>query len=111
MTPSALNGLHCVQEASHVMVQRAAQLEIDLDQTAAMLCHELEDAAERNTAMQQLNGHLAWERENSCMAMTGVSILYAELQQKACNLKTLQHELFITKVSCRTRLQYSCAQL
>ena len=92
-----------MQDASHVMVQRAAQVEIDLDQTAAMLCDEMQQSAKRNAVLQQLTAHLAWERENGRLATAAVCILDAELQQKARDLEAVKHELFITKV-CTTAL-------
>lgn len=88
---------HLYQDASHVMVQRAAQVEIDLDQTAAMLCDEMQQTAKRNAVLQQLTAHLVWERENGRLATAAVCILDAELQQKARDLEAVKHELFITQ--------------
>ena len=80
------------------MVQRAAQIEVDLDQTAVMLCDEMQVNTRLDVSIHQVKGHLAWEREHGQLAMAAVRILDAELRQKAFDLDSAQHELFITKV-------------
>ena len=71
-----------LQDASHIMVQKSAQMEIDLDQTAALLCQEMQDTADRDAAMCQLKAQLAWERDQRIMAMAAIFTLNAQLQLK-----------------------------
>lgn len=64
------------------MVQKSAQMEIDLDQTAALLCQQMQEAADRDAAMCQLQAQLAWERDQRIMAMAAIFPLNAQLQLK-----------------------------
>ena len=87
-----------MQDASHVIVQRASQVEVDLDQAAAMLCHEMQEGCERQAAIGQLAEQLVMQKKHSCMAMTAVSVLGAQLQQKASDLYIVNQELILMKV-------------
>lgn len=55
------------------MVQRSAQLEIDLDQTAAMLCDEMAQGAQNNAAMVKLQELYALEQKHCTLALTALS--------------------------------------
>ena len=92
----------CLQDAFHVTVQRAAQTQVDLDQTSAMLCDEMQENARLDVSIHQVKGHLAWEREHGQLAMAAVRFLDAELRQRAYEVDTAKHELFITKVGNAT---------
>ena len=81
------------------MVQKAAQREVDLDLTAAMLRDELSGAGKRDAAVQQLAAHLTWERDNERMAVTALRMLYVNLHQKNLDLEIARQELLVTKVS------------
>lgn len=62
-----------VQDATHVMVQRAAQLEVDFDQTAAMLCEEMTQRAECQTAVNKFQELYALEQKRCMMTMAALS--------------------------------------
>lgn len=55
------------------MVQRSAQLEVDLDQIAAMLCDEMTQGAENNVAMVKLQELYALEHKHCTLALTALS--------------------------------------
>lgn len=55
------------------MVQRAAQLEIDFDQTAAMLCDEMAQRSERQTAVNKFQELYALEQKRCMMTMAALS--------------------------------------
>lgn len=57
-------------------------MEIDLDQTALLLCQEMQTGADRDKTICQLQAHLAWEREHRILAMAAMSTLTAHLQLK-----------------------------
>ncbi len=79
-------------------MQNSAQVEIDLDQTAALLCQEMQEAAERDITVFQLRTYLAWEREHRDLAMAAVSTLNAQLQHKDCELQAALDE------NCRSKV-------
>ena len=89
-----------MQDGTHVMVQRAAQLEIDLDQTAAMLCDELDHSAERDATIAKLEAHKYFEQEHNRMAMATVSSLSYQLCAKDQALQSSNQQLGVTLVSC-----------
>ncbi|KAL3156236.1 hypothetical protein ABBQ32_012513 [Trebouxia sp. C0010 RCD-2024] len=64
---------HLHQDATHIMVQRAAQLEIDFDQTAAMLCDEMAQRSERQTAVNKFQELYALEQKRCMMTMAALS--------------------------------------
>ena len=55
------------------MAQRSAQLEIDLDQTAASLCEEMSHAADRKACMSQLQERYMFEQEHRQLAEAAAS--------------------------------------
>lgn len=70
------------QDATHVIVQRSSQMEIDLDQTAMLLCQEMQAEADRSMIVCQLQSCLAWEQEHRILAMAAMSTLIAQLRLK-----------------------------
>lgn len=73
-------------------------MEIDLDQTALLLCQEMQAGADRNVTICQLQAHLAWEREHHILAMAAMSTLTAQLRLKDQELLTQADEHSNTKV-------------
>ncbi len=80
------------------MVQRSFQVEIDLDQTALLLCQEMQAGADRDVTICQLQAHLAWEREHRILAMAATSTLTAQLRLKDQELLAQADEHSNTKV-------------
>lgn len=68
-----LHHQHLYQDATHIMVQRAAQLEFDLDQTAAMLCNEMAQGLESQNAIARLQELSAYEQGQRQAAMAVAS--------------------------------------
>ena len=73
-----------VQAATHVMVQRSAVLQIDLDQTADMLCETMQDAVYLETQLLAAQTRSEQERYLRVIAMAVVTTLTSkvELQQQ-----------------------------
>ena len=75
--------LRCdLQDATHVMVQRSLQMESDLDETAALLCQEMQDTADRDVTIRQLQAQIATERKHHLLAMAAVSSLSVQVQMR-----------------------------
>ncbi|KAL0040187.1 hypothetical protein WJX79_010596 [Trebouxia sp. C0005] len=89
---------HLYQDATHVIVQRAIQMEIDLDQTGILLCEEMQAGAERDAAICQLQACLAWAQEQRILAMASMSTLTAQLRLKDQQLSAQADEHSKTKV-------------
>jgi len=98
VTPQMLSILFQLQDASHVIVQRSFQMEIDLDQTAVLLCQEMQEGADRNVTICQLQARLAWEQEHRILAMAAMSTLTAQVQLKDQELLAQADEHSKTKV-------------
>lgn len=71
---------------------------MDLDQTALLLCQEMQAGADRDVTICQLQAHLAWEREHRILAMAAMSTLTAQLRLKDQELLTQADEHSNTKV-------------
>ena len=68
-----------MEVATHGMVQRSAQMELDLDHTAAMLCDEMTQGAESNAAMIRLRELYVREQSHCRLAMAALSGLKIQL--------------------------------
>ena len=107
-----------LQDATHVMVQRAAQLETDLDDTAAMLCDETTQGAVNNDAILKLQELCALEQKHCEMAMAAMSGLNLQLctrdqELRHCNeqlmeLRKSNEQLLAALVSLSTTLEPEC---
>lgn len=87
-----------LQDATHVMVDRAAQLESDLEQTALMLCQEMAAANSREQLLQQSRQQCAHQQSLNHRAMTEVANLRWQLQMQHQVLAMSQAELCKTGV-------------
>lgn len=87
-----------LQDATHVMVDRAAQLESDLEQTALMLCEEMAAASSREQLLQQSRQQCAHQQNLNFRAMTEVANLRWQLQMQHQVLAMSKAELCKTRV-------------
>ncbi|KAL3134311.1 hypothetical protein ABBQ38_006573 [Trebouxia sp. C0009 RCD-2024] len=83
-TDAQLKKERLYQAATHVMVQRSAVLQIDLDQTADMLCKTMQDAIYQETQLLEAQTRCHQERH---LRVTGMAVVTAltskvELQQQ-----------------------------
>ena len=90
---------HVLQEVSHIIIQRSAGLDVDLDQVATMLCQELQDAAGRDALLSRLQTSVALERDLGNIAIAEVSMLNFQLQERTRELEAVNVKLCQTKVS------------
>lgn len=74
------------------MVQRSLQMESDLDETAALLCQEMRDTADRDATIRQLQAQIATERKHHLLAMAAVSSLSVQVQMRDQELVALADE-------------------
>ncbi len=81
-------------------------MEIDLDQTALLLCQEMQAGADRDKTICQLQAHLAWEQEHRILAMAAMSTLTAQLRLKDQELLAQADERSNTKVQI---LDFACS--
>ena len=88
-----------LQDATHVLVQRSAQTEIDLDLTAVMLCDEMTQGAANRAAMLKLQEMYALEQKHCKMAMTVTSGLNLQLCIRDQELRQSNEQLLATLVS------------
>lgn len=86
---------HLYQDATHIMVQRAAQLEVDFDQTAAMLCDEMIQRADCQAAVKRFQELYALEQKHCTMTRAALSgtkfqlyVQHQELHQTRDQLST-----------------------
>ncbi|KAL0029031.1 hypothetical protein WJX77_000568 [Trebouxia sp. C0004] len=96
---------HLYQDATHVIVQRSFQMEIDLDQTAVLLCQEMQAGAHRDVSICQLEACFAWEQEHRILAMAAIATLTAQLRLKDQELLAQADE------HNNTKAQLECANL
>ena len=73
-------------------------MEIDLDQTAVLLCEEMQAIADRDVKICQLQARCAWEQEHCKLAMAALSTVNAQLQLKNQELLAQADEHSNTKV-------------
>ena len=94
-----LKWLSAVQDATHILVQRAAQLEFDLDQTAAMLCNEMAQGLESQNAIARLQELSAYEQGQRQAAMAVASSYRYKLYIKKQELHHANEQLSAALVS------------
>ncbi len=81
-------------------------MEIDLDQTALLLCQEMQAGADRDVTVCQLQAHCAWERQHRILAMAAMSTLTAQVRFKDQELLAQADEHSNTKVQI---LPFACS--
>lgn len=85
------------------MVQRSAQLEVDFDQTAAMLCDEMIQRAECQAALNRFQELYALEQKHCVMTMAALSGTKFQLGVQDQELQQTRNQLLAALVSfCST---------
>ena len=87
-----------------MMVQRSAGLQIDFDQIAALLCQEMQDAADRDVFLIQLQAYSAHERGLRIVALAAVSTLSVQVQQQRQELVAVTTKLCKTEVCSNSKI-------
>lgn len=101
----------CLQGAAHIMVQRSAQLEADLDQTAAMLCDEMTQGAKNNAAMVKLQELYALEQKHCTLALTALSGLNIQCCTHNQEVRQCNEQLSAALVGFNVLLEYQGAYM
>ena len=91
-----------LQDVTHVLVQRAVQMEVDLDHTAAMLCDAMTQGAADSAAMLELQGLYALEQKRFRMAVAALSGVNVHLCMRDQDLRQSNEQLFAALVRLRT---------
>lgn len=100
-----------LQDATHIMIQRAAQVEVDLDHTAAMLCDEMTQGAANSAAMLKVQGLYALEQKHFRMAMAALSDSNLHLCIRHQELRQSNEQLLAALVRLRTTSEPNGAYL
>lgn len=90
------------------MLQRAAQTEIDLDHTAAMLCDEMTQGAANNAAMLTLHELYELEQNHCKMAMAAVSSVNLQLYIRNQELRQSNEQLLTALVRFSITFESNC---
>ena len=82
-------------------------MESDLDETAALLCQEMQDTADRDVTIRQLQAQIATERKHHLLAMAAVSSLSMQVQMRDQELGAVTDEH--TKIKANILSHYAMA--
>jgi hypothetical protein len=87
-----------LQDATHIVVQRSIQLELELHSVRNSLCLEISDAANRELLLHRAQSQLEMEREFGMKAMAEAVSLLTKVQHLGQELVITRNELSKTKV-------------
>ena len=87
-----------LQDATHIVVQRSIQLELELHSVQNLLCLEMSDAANRDLLLHRAQSQLEMEREFGMKAMAEAVSLLTKVQHLGQELVITRNEVSKTKV-------------
>lgn len=93
-----------MQNATHVMVQRTAELERDLQSAEMLLLQEQEVVAHKDLLLSKFQSQCIVESKFSLQALAEVVSLSSCVQQQACELARVEVRQLINANVCCSRL-------
>lgn len=88
-----LKSLADMQNATHVMLQRTAELELDLHSAEMLLLQDEEVMANKDLLLSKFQSQCIVESRLALLALAETASLSSRIQKQACELADIQAEL------------------